>query len=178
MFPAKPALHQHSGLAGAHRRLGLGLGGKAFEVKGSGVEDLSEHVIPRGACGHTAGQIAHLSREVVISFFDHNGKGLAHGRSAPDRRAMLLRVPLAVRAAVTRPGRCGCLVFLWLPLITARIFTKWTGRWLHALSAELAKACIRGITESSRGSVRMKILLTGTAGRLGQALRQLLQAVA
>ena len=39
-------------------------------------------------------------------------------------------------------------------------------------------ACIRGITESSRGSVRMKILLTGTAGRLGQALRQLLQAVA
>ena len=33
-------------------------------------------------------------------------------------------------------------------------------------------ACIRGITESLRGGVRMKILLTGAAGQLGQALRQ------
>ena len=27
--------------------------GKAFEVKGNGVRDLSENVITRGACGHT-----------------------------------------------------------------------------------------------------------------------------
>ena len=33
-------------------------------------------------------------------------------------------------------------------------------------------ACIRGITENSQGGVRMKILLTGAAGQLGQALRQ------
>ena len=32
--------------------------------------------------------------------------------------------------------------------------------------------CIRGITENSRGGIRMKVLLTGAAGQLGQALRQ------
>ena len=33
------SLHQHGGHAGAHRRLRLGIGGKAFEVKGNGVVD-------------------------------------------------------------------------------------------------------------------------------------------
>ena len=32
--------------------------------------------------------------------------------------------------------------------------------------------CIRGITENSPGGPAMKILLTGAAGQLGQALRQ------
>ena len=32
--------------------------------------------------------------------------------------------------------------------------------------------CIRGITENSPGGQAMKILLTGAAGQLGQALRQ------
>ena len=32
--------------------------------------------------------------------------------------------------------------------------------------------CIRGITENSRGGIRMKVLLTGAAGQLGYALRQ------
>ena len=66
-------------------------------------------------CGHTAGQIGHIGREVVIGFFDHNGKGLAH---VPG-----VRSPLGLPATVTRPGRCGCLNCLWLLLITMRIFT-------------------------------------------------------
>jgi hypothetical protein len=37
--------------------------------------------------------------------------------------------------------------------------------------------CIRGITENSPGGQAMKILLTGAAGQLGQALRQLLEDV-
>jgi len=37
---------------------------------------------------------------------------------------------------------------------------------------------IRGITENSPGGQAMNILLTGAAGKLGQALRQLLEAVA
>ena len=52
--------------------------GKAFEVKGNGVRDLSENVITRGACGQTSRQIGHIRREVVLGFFDHNSKGLAH----------------------------------------------------------------------------------------------------
>jgi dTDP-4-dehydrorhamnose reductase len=36
--------------------------------------------------------------------------------------------------------------------------------------------CIRGITENSPGGQAMKILLTGAAGQLGQALRQQLPA--
>ena len=57
---------------------------------------ISASVITRGACGHTAGQIGHIGREIVIGFFDHNGKGLAHGRDILDCRAMLLRVPGAL----------------------------------------------------------------------------------
>jgi len=135
------ALHQHGGHAGTNRRLGLGIGGKAFEVKGNGVADLNQHLFTRWPCCHTAGQIGHIGREVVIRFFDHNGKGLVHGKCTPDCRAMLLRVPgarlsLGFPATVTRPGRCGCLNCRWLPrvakstqpacskaLITARIFT-------------------------------------------------------
>jgi hypothetical protein len=34
-----------------------------------------------------------MGREVAFGFFDHDGKGLAHGKRRPDCLAMLLRVP-------------------------------------------------------------------------------------
>ena len=128
------------------------LPGNAFEVKGNGVADLSEHVITRRSCGHTAGQIGHIGREIVIGFFDHNGKSLGH---VPG-----VRSSLGLPATVTRPGRSGCLNCLWLPRVA-------TSTQAACSKAELAMGCIRGITENSPGGQAMKILLTGAAGQLG-----------
>jgi hypothetical protein len=71
----------------------LGILSQVFEVEGNGIADASQHHLARFTGGHTTWKVGHMGREVAFGFFDHDGKGLAHGKRRPDCLAMLLRVP-------------------------------------------------------------------------------------
>lgn len=68
-----PALPKHRGHTRAHRRLGLEVSRKPFQMKGNGATDLHPQLLTGRACSHTTRQIRDIGRNVLPGLFDHNG---------------------------------------------------------------------------------------------------------
>ena len=68
-----PALKMHRGHTRAHRRLGLDVSRKPFQMKSNGVRDLHPQLLTGRACSLTTRQIRDVSRNALLGLFDHNG---------------------------------------------------------------------------------------------------------